>query len=382
LITMKKIKVMFIIPSLHIGGSERKVVDLAKHLNKTLFDVLVFCVTEGGELLDELTTNGIKVYIGNKKGKLDLFVITRIMRIIKKEQVDIIHTFVSTSKVWGRIAGILAKTKVIISTEESLYQPSKSLLLLEKLLAKKTDIIICNSYETLTSVQKHTKLPLEKYQVIYNGIDFDKYLDTNIDVKEKRKSLNIDLHDLVVTNIARFDKRKGHKYLVVAFKLFLQYLEQVKPNLSCKLLLVGDGKEQDNIRKLVNELGISNNVIFTGFRQDVNEILKISDIFVLPSLEEGFGNVMIEAFISKVFTIATNIGGIKEIIKHKENGLLVEKGSSEALFNALVYSINHPDKVLEMRERAYQDAERFNIKNIIKRYEDLYIDLYNQKVKK
>lgn len=379
---MKKIKVMLVIPSLHIGGSERKIVDLAKHLNKDLFDVFVCCVTEGGELKQELANSGIKVYICNKKSKLDLFVIKRIANILKKEQVDILHTFVSTSKVWGRFAGILAKTKVIISTEESLYQPSKPLLLLEKLLAKKTDIIIANSYETMRSVQKYTKLPEEKYQVIYNGIDLAKYLNVSIDFAEKRKSLNINPNDLVITNIARFDVRKGHKFLVEAFYQFLQYIENANIDLSCKLLLVGDGQEINNIKKLVTELGLTDKVIFTGFRQDVNELLRISDIFVLPSLEEGFGNVLVEAMISQVFTIATNTGGIKEIIKHEENGLLVYKGSSKAIFNAFVYSINHPDKVLQMRKQAFEDAQKFNLETIIKEYEDLYRSIYNRKVKK
>ncbi len=373
---MDKIKVMYIIPSLHIGGSERKVVDLAKYLDKDQFEPIVCCVSEGGVLKQELDDLSIKTYICHKKNKFDIFVLRRISNFLKKEKVDIVHTFVSTGKLWGRLAAMIAKTKVIISTEESLFQPSKIAVLLEKTFSKKTDIIITNSRESKLSALKYTNLPEEKYKVIYNGINLDRFKNTHINRNAKRLSLGLHANDYVITCVARFDRRKGHKYLIEAFS----NLDSTNRNL--KLLLVGEGNELDTIKNLCSALGLQNNVIFTGSRNDIDEIYQISDLFVLPSIEEGFGNVIVEAMASKVLVIATRVGGIPEIITHKHNGLLVNKENSDELKEMIEYAINNENDVQEMIKNAYEDISKFDIKNIIKQYEDLYVNLYNAKVKK
>lgn len=374
---MDKLKVMYILPNLDIGGSERKVVDIVKTLNKELFDPIVCCVTEGGVLKEELDEASIKTYICHKSSKFDVFVVKRICRILKKENVQIVHTFVSTGKLWGRLSAILAKTNVIISTEESLFRPSKSAILFEKMFSRYTDVIITNSIESKLSAQKYTNLPDSKYQVIYNGINLTHYDNVDINIETKKKALGLNLDDYVITCVARFDKRKGHKYLLEAFA------KLSNSNSDLKLLLVGDGKEKENLTNICKSLNIQDQVIFTGIRNDVNEILKISDLFVLPSIEEGFGNVIVEAMVSKVLTIATRVGGIPEIITHKHNGLLIDKENSEDLFSMLEYAICNEDLVKQMINVAYVEVfAKFDINNIIKQIEDLYINLYNKKVKK
>lgn len=355
---MKKVKVAYLIPSLAVGGSEFKVIELANNLNKTKYEVIVITITNDGLLKDKLNSD-IKYFCVGKKSKFDFLIIRKLKKILKTEKVDIMHPFTSTAKLWGRLAGIKAKTKVILSTEESLFRNSFLDRLFEKVFIKKTNKIICNSNSTKESAQKALKFKDDKYVVIYNGINLKPFLN-NPKVENKLPTLIC---------VARLDYRKGIDLLIEALNII--NLE----NIEFRLNIVGDGLIKEDLLNLTNKYNLSEKINFLGFRNEIPLLLSNSDIFILPSREEGFGNAVIEAFASRVAVITSNAGGLKEIVNDNYNGLLFESGNYNDLALKLKELIN--DKLLREKlvENAFNEVFKYSNEVMVKSHEELYFSL-------
>lgn len=357
-----KINIAYILPSLDVGGSEIKVIDLVTGLNKDLFNPIIITITKPGKLAESALNLGVKVICVNKKSKIDFFVSSRISKVLKEHNVDIVHVFTSTGKLWGRLGGISAKTKYIISTEESLFRNKFTDRLLEKIFIKKTSLIIANSKGSLDSASSATKISKDKYLLIYNGVKLDDY--------KSAKNLNLlgKANEMIIICVARFDERKRIDLLIDCMPLVIS-------KVNARLVLVGNGNEESKLKSQVNRLRLSDKVDFLGFRNDVANLLKEADLFVLPSDEEGFGNVIVEAMASGVAVIASSVGGIPEVIDDNVNGILFKKGSKEELSNAIIKVLSDNSKRLSLINNAYIKIEKFSNKNMINKHQDAYIKL-------
>lgn len=366
---MNKIKIAYIIPSLEIGGSEQKVIDLATNLNLEKFTPHIILISKGGALLEKAEANQIQTFIAKKQSKVGLIALFRIKKYLKENKIDIVQVFTSTGKLWGRLAAILAHTKIIVSTEESLFRGKKLDVWLEKRFASKTNIIITNSLATKTSAQKYTLFPDSRYQIIYNGIDLDKF---KVLKKANETHPFRENDETILMCVARFDPRKGIHTLIEAVSLLK------KDKYRFKLILVGDGSLKLELKNLTDRLQLNKEVLFVGYRNDIPAILRTADIFVLPSLEEGFGNVVVEAMASSVPVIASNIGGLSEIINDEKNGLLFETQNSQSLYEKIKKLIDDPLLREHYQKQAFIDAKKFSLKHMVQAHEILYLDLLKE----
>ena len=358
-----KINIAYIIPSLNVGGSEQKVIDLAIGLDKNKFNPIIITITKEGVLLSKAKEAHIPVFCVNKKGKLDIFVISRIAKILKQNKVDIAQVFTSTGKLWGRLGAKKAKTKVIISTEESLFRNRYIDRLLERKLAKTTSLIIANSLGTLKFAQESTKINASKYKCIYNGI----YLEPFINAKKLDLILK-DKDEQLIMSVARLDSRKRLDLLIRVFN-------DIKDDFKVKLVLVGSGPEEEKLRNLVHELKLENKVIFMGTRNDVPNLLKEADVFVLPSDQEGFGNVIIEAMASNVCVVASNAGGIPEVINHNKTGLIFEKGNFNQLKENLIKVLKDKELKESLQKEAFKGITKFSRERMVEGHVKVYEEL-------
>jgi glycosyltransferase involved in cell wall biosynthesis len=173
--------------------------------------------------------------------------------------------------------------------------------------------------------------------VIYSGIDVESFQSAG--GAEFRRGLGIPPERLVVGMISKLWEGKGHDILFLAWKELLESLTTPPP----LLLVVGEGYLESALRKQVAKLGLESSVIFTGFHSNVAEVTAATDVTVLPSLFEGMGRVVLEGMAAGKPVIASNVGGIPDLIRHGENGLLVQPGSPHALKVALLEVISKPD---------------------------------------
>lgn len=353
------INVAYIIPSLNIGGSEMKVIELAKGLDKKKFNPIIITITETGILEDYALNNNVPVFSVNKKNKFDIFVVRRIKKLLKNNNIHIIQTFTSTGKLWGRLSA--GRKQKVISTEESLFRNTLFDRFLEKFFSRKTDLIICNSISTLESALNATKINSSKYKVIYNGIDLSRF--------KVRNTTNVPIKFITV---ARLDKRKGIDLLVEALRLVSE------SGYNYSIDIVGSGPEEENIINLINNYNLNNNIKLIGFRSDIPDLLQKSDVFILPSREEGFGNAVIEAFASKVPVIVSDAGGLKEVVTNEENGLVFESGDYIILSKQIIKMIENEKLRDSLSETAYLEIDKYSLTVMVKNHEKEYNELMGE----
>jgi len=327
---VKKKSVLHIVEELRIGGLEKIIYDLATKMNTEKYTVTVWCIARGGEIAEELIRAGIDVRILGINSYYNPFNIIRMAKFIGKHNPDILHSHTYFSNTIGRIAGRLANVPVIITHVHNTYfNYSIKNLLIERVLSFFTDKIICCSKAVRDFVLKHEKIKIQKTVVIHNGINLRKFHE-GFNGVSLRKSFKISDDAPVIITVASLTEKKGHKFLLKAITSIKKRYRNIK------VLIVGDGPLEHELKKIARDYNLRNSVIFAGQRNDIPELLKISDIFVLPSLQEGFPLAVIEAMSTGLPVVATSVGGVPEVIEHGETGLLIPLGNPEALSDAIM----------------------------------------------
>ena len=287
-------------------------------------------------------------------------------KLIKKNSYDLSHSFFSVP------CGFLSllfkwqyKIPYIISLRgadvpgyserfSSIYNILKPVI---KIIWKKADFVVSNS-EGLKELACKTN-PGQKIEVIYNGIDTDQF----------RPKENQDKTDTFrILCVSRLTARKGIRYLIKAFSLLKDKYSNIK------LEIVGEGDEKNNLENLAKELKLESKVYFSGLinHEKLPEIYQGSQVFVLPSLNEGMSNTMLEALASGLPVIATDTGGTKELISDGENGFIVEMKSSQDIAEKLERLIKDEELRKKMSWVSRKIAEKLNWKKVADAYYDLY----------
>jgi glycosyltransferase involved in cell wall biosynthesis len=385
----RKIKVLALINSLAPAGAERLLLQIAEHINKDKFDFIVCYLEKEKSLLDDFKQLGIKTIGLEISHKLDLRVIPRLYKTLKSEKPDILHTHLPYAGIIGRIIGRFAKVPVIVSTQHNVASSFKKiLLLLEKSTFLLANAITCVSEGVEQSFFGQSNVfSIEvlknnyKHFTIYNGVDIEKIekIIERTDFIVKRKELGLNENDKIITIVARLIKWKGHLDLISAFPKVSEHFP------SAKLLIVGWGDLEPELRKKTKELNLENKVIFLGKRNDVYEILKISDIFVLPYnyiglfKGEGVGIAILEAMACKKPVITTIAPGIERAIINDKTGILVPQGDPKALAEAIINLLKDPDKLKKIGEEGFNLVKnKFSIRDKVKEYETVYEYLFKQ----
>ena len=175
---------------------------------------------------------------------------------------------------------------------------------------------------------------------------------------------------LVCGTVARLHPQKGICYLVEAFARLRTHF----PNL--KLLIVGDGPERAGLVQRATNLGVSQDVLFAGHRNPPVPYLKLMKVFILPSLYEGFPNALLEAMAACVPVVASDVGGVNELVRHGVNGLLVPPANPSALAEAIQLLLLNPDRAKQLASSAFDQIQKeFSLEGMLKEYDDLYEEL-------
>ena len=382
---MNKIKVMIVYNHLFYGGTEEYIKQLIEVLDKNKFEISICCLIEKGLNTDWFEKNGIRIFTLNARNKFillnsirNLIQIIRLVKLFKKERIQIVHTHDFFPAFITRIACLFTRVPVVFLTLHNLFEWLNSFHhLVNRLLAKKTTKIISVSKSVMERSIKFDKIPEPKYIVIYNSINTIKFSADKLSKSKYRNEFNISENTFVVGCVGSFSKRKGQKYLLNAFFSFQKVIG------NSKLIFVGGG--DNNEPQIKNELldiirrnNVQDKVIFTGPRNDVNKLNNVFDLFVLPSVVEGFGYAVVEALSLELPILVSDISTFKEITKNGEYGELFKTNDEDDLFNKMIYCFNNIEYLKQKtRIGRIHVLKNFSLDAFSNSYNRLYNSFYN-----
>jgi len=304
----------------------------------------------------------------------DFLALAKLFLLFKAERFDIVHTHTAKAGFLGRIASWLAGIPTII------YMPhghvfygyfgllmSRVAITVERVVACITDkVMVLTELEKRDLIAFRVTTP-DKIEVINSGLELENYRQPVVDVQSKKNELQIEEDISVVGVIARLEPVKGHEYLIEAARMVTEELPRVK------FLIVGEGSLRNDLESQCKELSVQDKFIFAGWQEDVCSILSTLDILVLPSVNEAVGRILIEAGACGVPVVATNVGGIPEIVRDNVTGVLVAPRSPEDLARAIIDLLNSADKRQQMSIAAEQWIDdRFSAHRMVEEVSNSY----------
>ncbi len=378
---MGRIKVMAMIDRPFLGGGQVNLLALARNLDRTEFEVSV-CSQPGGALEEEVRKSNIDFFPISFQKKNWIKVVRQIRLLLEQKEVNILHTHGGVAGLFGRWAGRRIKNLILIHSLHGIhYLHYRNPLLkagacwLERYFSSFTDQVICVSEGDRQKAIDYKLVPEEKVTVIHNGLDFDTFNKVNNRVN-KKIPFYLKPSSPVVGSVARLHRQKGLIYLLQAVPQIAKVFPEVK------ILIIGGGPLGAKLSRQAAKLGLGKIVSFLGERQDAAHLLSTFDVFVLPSLWEGFPYVLLEAAAMAKPVVATRVSGSTEIIKDKKTGILVPPRRPDKLAQAVI-------KLLQQREYAQNlgqslkknICQRFTLSQMVGRIQKLYLRLYQKKQK-
>lgn len=363
------LRVLFVIDELDIGGTEQQILELVRRIDRHRFEPHVCCFRYGRKA-KEIASFGVPVHHEPKRRKADPGLVLRLASLMKRERFDIVQTYLWTANTWARLAARMAGVPMVVASERNVdiwEEPYKRVI--GRWLARSTDRIIANSEAVRTYLLERGGLDPDKVVTIYNGVNFERF-HAPCDPSVRRQELGLPDDCVLAGVVARVEPAKDHGTLLQAMSL----IRERAPKLH--LVVVGGGSEEERLRRMTRELGISDRVHFTGFRTDSAEWLQSLDFSVLSSVKEGLSNSVIESMAAGRAIAATEVGGNGEVIVPEETGLLVPARDTTALANALARLADSP----ELRGRFGRAGQKrvesvFAVAPMVENTERLYTSL-------
>ncbi|MFL4357993.1 glycosyltransferase family 4 protein [Streptococcus uberis] len=303
---------------------------------------------------------------------LNIIALIQVIKLIKKEQIDIIHCNTPTGGIIGRIAGIFSRDIKIIYQAHGFHFSKETSFFnwitfypVEKLLSYITDVIITINMEDFALAKRHFYSSRTKIFYV-PGVGIDKIKISKIvknNNREKvRKELGLDRRCVALVSIGELNKNKNNEVIIKSM------FQMNNKHYDFKYFICGSGKSENKLKRLVNELGLTEKVSFLGYKSNVIEILASCDIFLLPSYREGLSRSLMEAMAVGVPCIVSNIRGNRDLVINDQGGYLCDPNNSSEFMNAIL--------ILKSEEKRNSMAS-FNQKFV----EDFSIDIVKNKIK-
>lgn len=365
------IKVLHVLSDTNIGGAGINMAGLVKTMDRGKFRAMVACPV-GARIREKLDSSIPVIEVTSMAGDKSFHTgsISELVNIIKQNQIDIVHTHGSLS---GRIAGKIAGVKIVFTRHTpGIVHPFGSL---KWTINKYSNLMLCDKIiavsDYIAAQLEAAGLPKNRIATIYNGIDISSYTGP-YNIAGLREELGLTGGHLLL-HIARLEEVKGHKYLFEALAL----LDRKKYD--AQLIVVGDGSQQEKLRRLTEVYNITDRVVFTGAVNDVRPLIAISDIVLLPSLAEALGIVLLEGMSMGKPCIASRVGGIPEVVADGRSGILVPPRNTTALLNAMVKLLENPALAAEMGQTGRQAViDKFDLYLKVREVEKIYFELMDQ----
>ncbi|WP_298973392.1 glycosyltransferase [uncultured Psychrobacter sp.] len=359
-------KILYVITGLAQGGAERVVCDLADKMYEKGYEVKIVYLT--GEVITQPIHKEIEL--------LSVALINAVMlpkayftlsKLIKDFKPDIIHAHMVHANILTRLVRLITPMNKLICTAHSNNEGGTLRMIAYRITHSLASISTNVSQNAVVAFENKRAAPKGGMEVVYNGIDLNRfYFDSESRVKIIDE-LKIENNCKVILTVGRFSDEKDYPNLLKSIFLLKQ-----KVAYPFKLLIAGDGELRHEIENLINDLNLNKEVVLLGRRNDIPKLMSAADLFVLPSKYEGFGLVVAEAMACKCLVIATNSGGVAEVVG--DAGYLVDPGNSNSLAKAMETALSISDiDAKELKCRAYQRVlENYSLKAAVNKWLHLY----------
>ncbi|RMF60946.1 MAG: glycosyltransferase family 1 protein [Calditrichaeota bacterium] len=372
------INVLQIIDKSFPGGGQKHVCWLSRELSRYPFLRVMIATSPGGEMWKEFQKVAERVFPTAMSSLVSPLALVRLINILSKNEIHVVHTHGGVAGLWGRIAAWLTGIPVVVHTLHGVhyvhYQNPITRgmgIFLERLLSKITFKIIFVSDSNKQLADRLRLVPPEKAIVIKNAVEIPPSINgvSNIPSDFLSYIEKKGTDKIYIGCIARFDPVKGHEFLIKAFSQLTPRYPQIE------LFLVGDGKEEEHIRALTKKLGLMERVHFLGYQQNIYPILGTMDIIVQPSLWEGLSLTLLEAMGMGRAIVATETEGNTDLLEDGKTALLVPPKDIEALAQAMEKLVVSQ----EMRQQIGNAAREYfratnNLADMSKKVLNLYLE--------
>jgi glycosyltransferase involved in cell wall biosynthesis len=357
--------ILYLSNHLNTGGITSYIFSLAKGFKERRHNVYV--ASSSGNCLGKFIQEGIN-YIPipiKTKSEVDpriIFSLFKLLKYIREKNIEIIH---ANTRVTQVLACLLQKYsgRPCVSTCHGFFRPNMS----RRIFPCWGKMVIAISQQVKDHLRDDFKVGEERIRIIHNGIDIERFCVQDETARFSAKEKFGLQGAKIIGIIARLSDVKGHIYLIQAMQ------EVLKKRPDSRLLIIGEGREERKLRDLAKNLGIADKVSFIPSVTDTAEALSAIDVFVTPSLKEGLGLSLMEAMGCGIPVVGSNVGGIKTLIRHGENGLLVEPADPERLSGAILELLQDELKAKSLGEAARIFIhQNFSLSKMLLETEEVY----------
>lgn len=359
---LEKYNILFLTKTMDIGGTERVVLQLCKNF-KDKFGKIVVC-SAGGIYEKDLNAMNITHYripdFDAKHPINQIITLYKLIKIIKKEKINIIHTHHRYAAFFSKIVGWFINIKNVYTAHNSFNDKKLfTRFSLPKYIISVGDSVKKNLIDVFN-------ISSDNITTIYNGVEYIKPCNDDIEEIMDWKSNKY----FIVGNIGRLSQQKGMEIFINCIPIVISKCNDIR------FVIIGDGEDRKKLERQIEELNIQKYVRLLGFRSDIYNIINNLDLFVLSSLWEGFPLTPIEVFSQGNTIIATDIPGTREIVKNGFNGILVKNKDYVGIANEIINLYKDRNRLQELKSNAAKTYyENFTEERMIKSYYDYYCNL-------
>lgn len=365
-------RLLWLIDSLTVGGAEALVIPFAKAARQRGVELTVCARTSigGNPLEKELRSLGVDVENLGARNLRDAAAMRRLSRLVRDLQPDVIHSHLTYAAIWGAAVSrwhrvpLIASLHVPPSSDQGVKGSIRQRLMVTLLNRIAARVIVVSDALGKEWVRE-TRLSGSKITVIHNGIDVERRSDQ--ERASIRDELGISEDAFMIATVAVLRRGKGLETLIQAAKRVVEACG------ACVFVVVGEGPMSGKWKKLAEEIGVAEHIRWTGYRRDVPSILAAADLFVLPTLADAFPTVLLEAFAAGLPVVASDVGGVSEIVDEGRTGMLVPPGDANSLAARIDMALNDQLWLKHAGEAAREKAEiDFSVETWFSRLENVY----------
>ncbi len=369
--------VVHVIHHLIMGGMENGLVNIVNRMPHSRYRHAIVCIEYFSEFRQRIKRPDVEVYTLNKKPGRNPKHLFQMYKMFKALRPSIVHSR-NLSGLDALLPAALARVPCRIHGEhgrdaDDVKGQNRKHQLLRKLHKPLVDMFVPLSRDLERYLTDSIGVPEQKIRTICNGVDTSRFRPRT-GARQSELAMRVPEGKIIVGTVGRLQPVKNQRDLVDAFA----HVCRQEPELAGRayLVLVGDGSESQKIQSQVDELGLSDKIWLAGSREDIPELMRDMDVFVLPSLTEGISNTILEAMASGLPVVATDVGGNPELVDEGETGTLVPSQNIERMASSIAEYIRNNDKRIQHGAQSRRQSEnRFSIDTMVSNYMALYDDM-------
>jgi L-malate glycosyltransferase len=350
-------------------GGEQQATYLLEELRKHGVFQWVFCA-ENNAMCLYAKKRGLSYYTFNKGFLINFFTQNKLKKVCQKHHIDLIHVHDSHAHTLAFISALFGNTTPIIVSRRVDFPVQKSYFSKWKYNHKKIARFICVSNKIREVLEKDIENK-SKLSVVHSGIDLKRF-EGKKNKAVLHKELELPENTKIVANVASLASHKDYYTFVNTAELVLQKMKNLV------FLIIGDGELKKDIQEYIRQKNLSDKILMIGFRKDIPDILPEFDVFLFPSETEGLGTSVLDALAVGVPVVSTRAGGIEEMIKHEENGLLADVKDHHTLAEHVLYILNNRDLAEKLSKKGLDTVHEYTKENMALKTLHIYQEIIKE----